>query len=258
MLADVAQSQPVSSPRWIALRHVAPEVAYAAYNVAREAIFNSMRHSSCDSVVLRLEVVTGWLVLEVTDNGVGIAGSVAGHGRTSMLDRVSEVSSRCWTDHSSGLAAIPEVKSIAPRIGRLKFSILAEDPHGVNAIVQGTDGFVTKLVDPRIFLEAVSHVATGGKFVSSSIAELHTRRVRRTSDLTSRELENFDTTPSDSAASRSPRDCRSVPRRSARTRPTACASWACSLRRISCGGPLNTGCHRAPPGTPGVGGACGA
>ena len=73
------------------LRHVAPEVAYAAYNVAREAIFNSMRHSSCDSVVLRLEVVAGRLVLEVTDNGVGIAGSVAGHGRTSMLDRVSAV-----------------------------------------------------------------------------------------------------------------------------------------------------------------------
>jgi DNA-binding NarL/FixJ family response regulator len=89
----------------------------------------------------------------------------------------------------SGLAAIPEVKSIAPSIGVLAISFLAEDPHGVHAIVQGADGFVTKLVDPRIFLEAVSHVATGGKFVSSSLAELLTRRVQRTSDLTPREWE---------------------------------------------------------------------
>jgi PAS domain S-box-containing protein len=73
------------------LRHVAPEVAYAAYNVAREAVFNSMRHSACDSVVLRLEVVAGRLVLEVTDNGVGVDGSVPGIGRTSMEERVSAV-----------------------------------------------------------------------------------------------------------------------------------------------------------------------
>lgn len=73
------------------LRHVVPEVAYAAYNVARESIFNAMRHSSCDSVVMRLEVVSGRLVLEVTDNGVGISGSVPGHGRVSMEDRVTAV-----------------------------------------------------------------------------------------------------------------------------------------------------------------------
>jgi signal transduction histidine kinase len=73
------------------LRHVPPEIAYAAYNVAREAVFNSMRHSACDTVVLRLEVVAGRLVLEVTDNGVGVDGSVAGIGRTSMGERVSAV-----------------------------------------------------------------------------------------------------------------------------------------------------------------------
>jgi signal transduction histidine kinase len=73
------------------LRHVAPEMAYAAYNVAREAIFNSMRHSSCDNVVLRLEVVDGQLMLEAQDNGVGIADSTVGHGRLSMEARVTAV-----------------------------------------------------------------------------------------------------------------------------------------------------------------------
>lgn len=73
------------------LRCVSPETAYAAYNVAREAIYNSMRHSSCDNVVLRLEVVDGRLVLDAHDNGVGIAGSIAGHGRKSMEARVVAV-----------------------------------------------------------------------------------------------------------------------------------------------------------------------
>lgn len=70
------------------LRRVSPDAAYAAYNVAREAVFNSMRHSSCDNVVLRLEIVGDWLVLEAQDNGVGISGSTAGHGRATMEHRV--------------------------------------------------------------------------------------------------------------------------------------------------------------------------
>lgn len=73
------------------LRRVAPESAYAAYNVAREAVYNSMRHSSCDNVALRLTVDGGRLVLEATDNGVGVAGSVPGHGRASMEERVVAV-----------------------------------------------------------------------------------------------------------------------------------------------------------------------
>lgn len=73
------------------LRRVEPVAAYAAYNVAREAVFNSMRHSSCDNLVLRLEIVQDRLVLEATDNGVGIAGSIPGHGRISMEERVTAV-----------------------------------------------------------------------------------------------------------------------------------------------------------------------
>jgi PAS domain S-box-containing protein len=77
------------------LRRVEPETAYAAYNVAREAVFNSMRHSSCDNLVLRLEIVQDRLVLEAMDNGVGIAGSIPGHGRISMEERVAAVWGAC-------------------------------------------------------------------------------------------------------------------------------------------------------------------
>lgn len=89
----------------------------------------------------------------------------------------------------SGLAAIPELKATSPNLGVLAISFLGEDPHGVHAIAQGADGFVTKLVGPKGFIEAVSNVATGGRHVSPKLAELLARRVQRTGDLTPREWE---------------------------------------------------------------------
>jgi DNA-binding NarL/FixJ family response regulator len=59
----------------------------------------------------------------------------------------------------------------------------------VHAIVQGADGYVTKDVGPRGVLDAVGHVASGRKFVSSSLAELLARRVQGLGHLTPREME---------------------------------------------------------------------
>ena len=89
----------------------------------------------------------------------------------------------------SGIVAIPQIKAITPTIGVLAISFLAEDPHGVHAIVQGADGYVTKGVGPKEVLDAVKHVASGKKFVSSSLAELLARRVQHSGDLTTREWE---------------------------------------------------------------------
>ena len=89
----------------------------------------------------------------------------------------------------SGMAAIPQLKAITPKIGVLAISFLPEDPHGVHAIVQGADGYVTKDVGPRGVLDAVGHVASGRKFVSSSLAELLARRVQGLGHLTPREME---------------------------------------------------------------------
>jgi DNA-binding NarL/FixJ family response regulator len=54
---------------------------------------------------------------------------------------------------------------------------------------QGADGYVTKDVGPRGVLDAVGHVASGRKFVSSSLAELLARRVQGLGHLTPREME---------------------------------------------------------------------
>ncbi|MBU6202044.1 MAG: response regulator transcription factor [Acidobacteria bacterium] len=89
----------------------------------------------------------------------------------------------------SGIAAIPQIKAITPTIGVLAISFLAEDPHGVHAIVQGADGYVTKGVGPKEVIDAVGHVASGRKYVSAGLAELLARRVQRSGDLTAREWE---------------------------------------------------------------------
>lgn len=89
----------------------------------------------------------------------------------------------------SGMAAIPQLKAITPKICVLAISFLAEDPHGVHAIVQGADGYVTKGVGPKEVLDAVEHVSSGRKFVSPSLAELLARRVQHSGDLTAREWE---------------------------------------------------------------------
>lgn len=89
----------------------------------------------------------------------------------------------------SGMAAIPQLKSITPRIGVLAMSFLAEDPHGVHAIVQGADGYVTKGVGPMDLIDAVGHVASGRKYVSTGLAESLAGRVQRSGDLTPREWE---------------------------------------------------------------------
>lgn len=89
----------------------------------------------------------------------------------------------------SGIVAIPQIKAITPRVGVLAMSFLAEDPHGVHAIAQGADGYVTKGVGPREVLDAVGHVAAGRKYVSAGLAELLARRMQRSGDLTPREWE---------------------------------------------------------------------
>ena len=89
----------------------------------------------------------------------------------------------------SGIVAIPQIKAITPKIGVLAISFLGEDPHGVHAIVQGADGYVTKGLGPKDLIDAVGQVAAGRKYVSASLAELLARRVQHLGDLTAREWE---------------------------------------------------------------------
>lgn len=70
-------------------------VEVAAYRIATEAVANAVRHSGARAVEVRLDVEEGWLVVEVVDDGRGIAAdAVPGVGLTSMRERAAEVGGR--------------------------------------------------------------------------------------------------------------------------------------------------------------------
>ena len=63
-----------------------PEVEYAAFMVAREAVENALRHSGASSVEVHLSGTVMSLMLEVADNGVGIApGAMVRTGHLGIL-----------------------------------------------------------------------------------------------------------------------------------------------------------------------------
>lgn len=73
------------------------ELSSATYKIAREALANVRRHAQASSVHLTLHVVGGWLIGEVTDDGVGIGASdpVAGHlGLRLMRERAEALGGR--------------------------------------------------------------------------------------------------------------------------------------------------------------------
>jgi signal transduction histidine kinase len=75
----------------------------AAYRIAAEAVTNAIRHARCDQCTLTVRADDGWLVVEVTDNGIGLAPDVEpGVGLHSIRDRTSEVGGRLEVREADG------------------------------------------------------------------------------------------------------------------------------------------------------------
>jgi signal transduction histidine kinase len=79
-----------------------PEVEYAAFMVAREAVENALRHSGATAVAAKLSGSALSLLLEVTDNGVGMPNDVtvrAGHlGILGMQERAHAIGAGVTVD----------------------------------------------------------------------------------------------------------------------------------------------------------------
>ncbi|HWJ12029.1 MAG TPA: sensor histidine kinase [Nocardioides sp.] len=78
------------------LPHLAAAVEVAAYRIVAEALTNVVRHAHAQHATVTITEVGGDLVVEVSDDGVGIdSSSLAGVGLTSMRERARELGGRC-------------------------------------------------------------------------------------------------------------------------------------------------------------------
>src|SRR5262249_25162179 len=58
-----------------------PEVRRDVFLIYKEAVNNIVRHSECASAAIDLGVENGWLVLRVSDDGIGVDLARAGEGQ---------------------------------------------------------------------------------------------------------------------------------------------------------------------------------
>jgi signal transduction histidine kinase len=74
-------------------------VEVAAYRVVSEAVTNALRHARCSVCTVDLGAADGGLLLEVRDDGAGIAPDAVPHvGLESMRERAVEVGGRLEID----------------------------------------------------------------------------------------------------------------------------------------------------------------
>jgi len=70
-----------------------------------------------------------------------------------------------------GLDVLTRLKSEKPRLPVLMLSMHPEEQYAVRALKLGASGYVTKESAPDELVVAIRKVSTGGKYVSSSLAE---------------------------------------------------------------------------------------
>jgi two-component system, NarL family, invasion response regulator UvrY len=104
---------------------------------------------------------------------------VAGEA-SNALETVRHVRERDWglvvLDLSmpgrSGLDLVRQLKSERPSLRILVFSMHPEEHYAVRAIRAGAAGYLSKEGDSELLLPAMRKVASGGAFVSATVAEL--------------------------------------------------------------------------------------
>ncbi|MDQ1418303.1 MAG: two-component system, NarL family, sensor kinase, partial [Acidimicrobiaceae bacterium] len=74
------------------LGHLPAAVEVAAYQITAEALTNVRRHAVARCCTIRLDVDDGWLEVEVTDDGIGLAPDFReGVGLACMRERASDL-----------------------------------------------------------------------------------------------------------------------------------------------------------------------
>ena len=82
-----------------------PEVKEALYRIAQEALHNIVKHARANNVELRMSCGSGWISLEVSDDGVGFdaSGEFPGHlGLRSMSERAERLDGSLEVEAAQG------------------------------------------------------------------------------------------------------------------------------------------------------------
>jgi DNA-binding NarL/FixJ family response regulator len=71
----------------------------------------------------------------------------------------------------NGLDVLKEVKQARPKLPILVLSMHPEDQYAIRVVKAGASGYLTKETAPEELAKAVRKVLSGGKYISSSLAE---------------------------------------------------------------------------------------
>jgi len=71
----------------------------------------------------------------------------------------------------NGWEVMTQLKSLHPKLNVLMLSIFPEEHYGLRLIKAGASGYLTKSSAPDQLCQAIRAVASGGKFISSSLTE---------------------------------------------------------------------------------------
>ncbi len=78
-----------------------------------------------------------------------------------------------------GLDAVKELKQMKPELKILIVSIYPEEQYAVRALKAGASGYLTKESAPEELTKAVRKVATGGKYISPTLADILATKISK-------------------------------------------------------------------------------
>ncbi len=112
-------------------------------------------------------------ILKESDNGISV--DEAGHGQEALALVLQTSYALVLMDISmpgrGGLDVLKEMKSHRPQLPVLMLSMHPEEEYAIRALRAGASGYVTKDSAADELVGAIRKVLSGGRYVSSSLAE---------------------------------------------------------------------------------------
>jgi signal transduction histidine kinase len=83
-----------------------PEMEETLFQIAQEALNNSIKHAAARGVIVSLRAETGWIELRIADDGRGFdvtaVNEAGGLGLTSMSERAAMLNGRVIVESTAG------------------------------------------------------------------------------------------------------------------------------------------------------------